>query len=97
MKIHRVETIADLLSLATFDNVDALAADIRGLLVNAVATKALVEVASPGGSVGMFNGAAMSWKDDGVNEQRITGSDKDGKSLQFVTMGSKNKGKHKQA
>ena len=97
MKIHRVETIADLMSLATFDNVDALAADIRGLLVNAIATKALVEVASPGSSVGMFKGAAMSWKDDGVNEQRITGTSGDGKSLQFVTTSLKNKGKHKPA
>ena len=43
----------------------------------------------------MFKGGAMSWKDDGVNEQRITGTSGDGKSLQFVTTSLKNKGKHK--
>jgi hypothetical protein len=95
IKVHKIKTVADLLHLVTMDNFDALAADVRGLLVNAAATKAMAEVVKPGASAGMFKGAVIDWKDDGINQQRITAEYGKDKALEFVTTGLKNKGKHK--
>lgn len=80
---HTLVTLADLLRVVTVDNLDSLVADMRGLLVNAVLTKTLMDAAHVTNDV--FANAKIVWCDDNVNEQRFTATSPDGNELQFVT------------
>jgi hypothetical protein len=85
---YTLVTIADLLRVVTADNVEALSADIRGLLVNATLTKVAMSLADPEGKVDFFKDAEITWTDDNLNQQRFTASSDDGKSLEFVLKGT---------
>jgi len=92
-KTYALTTIADLLDVVTTENLDALVTDIRGALVNAATTKAVMELAKPGASAGMFNGVVMNWTDDNVNSQSFKAALGDGSELEFKTYGKTKKKK----
>lgn len=91
-KTYTLTTIADLLRVVTMDNVDALAADIRGLLKNAAATKSLIAVTNPKDAEALFNEIIpIEWCDDNINRQRIILDFGEDKAIEFVTKGKKHK------
>lgn len=85
-KTYTITTIADLLRVVNGDNVEALTADITGLLINAALTKALTEPSLPDG-VDMFEGASITWCDDNINKQTFSAECANGEALEFVLSG----------